>query len=56
VSAVVDTSLPGENGYRLYARAGLIESGIITDYAIFRDNSGAHYAELACPRFKKKRK
>ena len=33
---VLDT-VPGENGYRLYKRAGWIESGIIPDYALFPD-------------------
>jgi GNAT superfamily N-acetyltransferase len=33
---VLDT-VPGENGYRLYKRAGWTESGIIPDYAMFPD-------------------
>ena len=33
---VLDT-VPGENGYRLYRRAGWTESGIIPDYAMFPD-------------------
>ena len=33
---VLDT-VPGENGYRLYVRAGWIQSGIIPDYALFPD-------------------
>ncbi len=33
---VLDT-VPGENGYRLYRRAGWTESGIIPDYALFPD-------------------
>jgi GNAT superfamily N-acetyltransferase len=33
---VLDT-VPGENGYRLYKRAGWTESGIIPDYALFPD-------------------
>jgi GNAT superfamily N-acetyltransferase len=33
---VLDT-VPGENGYRLYKRAGWIESGIIPNYALFPD-------------------
>ncbi len=33
---VLDT-VPGENGYRLYVRAGWTESGIIPDYALFPD-------------------
>ena len=33
---VLDT-VPGENGYRLYKRAGWTESGIIPDYALLPD-------------------
>ena len=33
---VLDT-VPGENGYRLYKRAGWTESGIIPNYALFPD-------------------
>jgi GNAT superfamily N-acetyltransferase len=33
---VLDT-VPGDNGYRLYRRAGWTESGIIPDYAMFPD-------------------
>jgi len=33
---VLDT-VPGDNGYRLYRRAGWTESGIIPDYATFPD-------------------
>jgi GNAT superfamily N-acetyltransferase len=33
---VLDT-VPGENGYRLYKRAGWTESGIIPSYALFPD-------------------
>ena len=33
---VLDT-VPGENGYRLYKRAGWTQSGIIPDYALFPD-------------------
>jgi GNAT superfamily N-acetyltransferase len=33
---VLDT-VPGDNGYRLYKRAGWTESGIIPDYAMFPD-------------------
>ena len=33
---VLDT-VPGENGYRLYRRAGWTESGIIPNYALFPD-------------------
>jgi GNAT superfamily N-acetyltransferase len=33
---VLDT-VPGENGYRLYRRAGWTECGIIPDYAMFPD-------------------
>jgi GNAT superfamily N-acetyltransferase len=33
---VLDT-VPGENGYRLYMRAGWTRSGIIPDYAMFPD-------------------
>jgi GNAT superfamily N-acetyltransferase len=33
---VLDT-VPGENGYRLYVRAGWTRSGIIPDYALFPD-------------------
>jgi GNAT superfamily N-acetyltransferase len=33
---VLDT-VPGENGYRLYLRAGWTEAGIIPDYATFPD-------------------
>ena len=33
---VLDT-VPGENGYRLYKRAGWTESGIVPDYAMFPD-------------------
>jgi GNAT superfamily N-acetyltransferase len=33
---VLDT-VPGENGYRLYKRAGWTEAGIIPDYALFPD-------------------
>jgi GNAT superfamily N-acetyltransferase len=33
---VLDT-VPGENGYRLYTRAGWTQSGIIPDYAMFPD-------------------
>jgi GNAT superfamily N-acetyltransferase len=33
---VLDT-VPGENGYRLYKRAGWTESGIIPNYAMFPD-------------------
>ncbi|MFH0301214.1 GNAT family N-acetyltransferase [Bradyrhizobium sp. 31Argb] len=33
---VLDT-VPGENGYRLYKRAGWTESGIIANYALFPD-------------------
>ena len=33
---VLDT-VPGENGYRLYVRAGWTQSGIIPDYAMFPD-------------------
>ena len=33
---VFDT-VPGDNGYRLYRRAGWTESGIIPDYAMFPD-------------------
>nr|WP_244549203.1 GNAT family N-acetyltransferase [Bradyrhizobium canariense] len=33
---VLDT-VPGENGYRLYIRAGWTQSGIIPDYALFPD-------------------
>jgi GNAT superfamily N-acetyltransferase len=33
---VLDT-VPGENGYRLYVRAGWTQSGIIPDYALFPD-------------------
>jgi GNAT superfamily N-acetyltransferase len=33
---VLDT-VPGDNGYRLYKRAGWIESGTIPDYAMFPD-------------------
>jgi ribosomal protein S18 acetylase RimI-like enzyme len=33
---VLDT-VPGENGYRLYRRAGWTETGIIPDYAMFPD-------------------
>jgi GNAT superfamily N-acetyltransferase len=33
---VLDT-VPGENGYRLYRRAGWIECGTIPDYAMFPD-------------------
>ena len=38
---VLDT-VPGDNGYRLYRRAGWTESGIIPDYAMFPD--GRHSA------------
>ncbi len=30
-------AVPGDNGYRLYRRAGWTESGIIPDYAMFPD-------------------
>jgi len=33
---VLDT-VPGENGHRVYARAGWTQSGIIPDYAMFPD-------------------
>jgi GNAT superfamily N-acetyltransferase len=33
---VLDT-VPGENGYRLYTRAGWTQTGIIPDYAMFPD-------------------
>jgi GNAT superfamily N-acetyltransferase len=33
---VLDT-VPGENGYRLYVRAGWTRTGIIPDYALFPD-------------------
>jgi GNAT superfamily N-acetyltransferase len=33
---VLDT-VPGENGHRLYARAGWTQTGIIPDYALFPD-------------------
>ena len=33
---VLDT-VPGENGYRLYVKAGWTRSGIIPDYALFPD-------------------
>jgi GNAT superfamily N-acetyltransferase len=33
---VLDT-VPGENGYRLYVRAGWARTGIIPDYALFPD-------------------
>jgi GNAT superfamily N-acetyltransferase len=33
---VLDT-VPGENGYRLYVKAGWTQSGIIPDYALFPD-------------------
>jgi GNAT superfamily N-acetyltransferase len=33
---VLDT-VPGENGHRLYKRAGWTESGIVPDYAMFPD-------------------
>jgi GNAT superfamily N-acetyltransferase len=33
---VLDT-VPGENGYRLYKRAGWTESGVIPNYALFPD-------------------
>jgi GNAT superfamily N-acetyltransferase len=33
---VLDT-VPGDNGYRLYRRAGWTESGVIPDYAMFPD-------------------
>jgi GNAT superfamily N-acetyltransferase len=33
---VLDT-VPGESGYRLYRRAGWIESGVIPNYAMFPD-------------------
>jgi GNAT superfamily N-acetyltransferase len=33
---VLDT-VPGENGYRLYTRAGWTETGVIPDYALFPD-------------------
>ena len=33
---VLDT-VPGENGYRLYKRAGWTESGIIPNYALLPD-------------------
>jgi GNAT superfamily N-acetyltransferase len=33
---VLDT-VPGENGHRLYARAGWTETGIVPDYAMFPD-------------------
>ncbi|MGY3607274.1 MULTISPECIES: N-acetyltransferase family protein [unclassified Bradyrhizobium] len=35
---VLDT-VPGENGYRLYKRAGWTESGIIPNYALFPDGA-----------------
>jgi GNAT superfamily N-acetyltransferase len=33
---VLDT-VPGDNGYRLYKRAGWVESGVIPNYALFPD-------------------
>jgi GNAT superfamily N-acetyltransferase len=33
---VLDT-VPGENGHRVYQRAGWTETGIIPDYALFPD-------------------
>ena len=33
---VLDT-VPGENGHRLYLRAGWIQTGIVPDYALFPD-------------------
>jgi GNAT superfamily N-acetyltransferase len=33
---VLDT-VPGENGHRVYKRAGWTETGIIPDYALFPD-------------------
>jgi len=33
---VLDT-VPGENGYRLYTKAGWTRAGIIPDYALFPD-------------------
>jgi GNAT superfamily N-acetyltransferase len=33
---VLDT-VPGDNGYRLYKRAGWTESGVIPNYALFPD-------------------
>jgi GNAT superfamily N-acetyltransferase len=35
---VLDT-VPGENGYRLYKRAGWTESGVIPNYALFPDGT-----------------
>ncbi len=35
---VLDT-VPGDNGYRLYVRAGWTESGVIPDYALMPDGS-----------------
>ena len=39
---VLDT-VPGENGYRLYRRAGWTESGIIPDYALFPDGPAVRH-------------
>lgn len=33
---VLDT-VPGENGHRLYLRAGWTQTGIVPDYALFPD-------------------
>ena len=33
---VLDT-VPGENGHRVYQRAGWTETGIVPDYALFPD-------------------